>query len=178
MRAGLGAQWEWVGKSSIITRWTPGARRDTPGFIGLGTFQGPHYSVYICPAMDTRNAYRHTSCCTRHWNPIQKASPNSLMFLWQQDNKHSLHMGRRPFTLRWSLQSCFSSAVFIRRSVEAKKSARLSLLARHRHSEDVLMYGRTFVNFGHWQHDKNVPCTDKTEIFLFLLCRSVPLGIC
>lgn len=30
-----------------------------------------------------------------------------------------------------------------------KKIAQLSLLTRHRNNKDVLMYGRTFMNFGH-----------------------------
>lgn len=49
-----GERKKWCG---VMTRWTPGARRDTPGFIGLGTLQGPRYTVCvcarICPALDT-----------------------------------------------------------------------------------------------------------------------------
>lgn len=77
--------------------------------------------VYLSTNGHTKFIDKHTSCCTRHWNLNQKTSPNSLMSLWQRDNKHSWHMGCRPFTLRWSLQSCLSSALFIHRSVEAKK---------------------------------------------------------
>lgn len=144
MMAGLGAE-RVTRKSGIITRWTPGARRDTPGFIGLGTLQGPHYSVQICPPNGyTKFTDKHTSCCTGHWNLNQKTSPNSLMSLWQRDNKHSWHMGCRTFTLRWSLPVFLPLSLSI--AQWKQKSARLSLLTRHRNNKDV-MYGKNVCDF-------------------------------
>lgn len=110
VRAGQGAEWEWAGKSVIITRWTPGARRDTPGFIGLGTLQGPHYSVYICPAMDTQNAYTDTQVAAPsngilsrrrpliHWCFYGNRTTNTAC-VWDADLSHSGEVCNPAFLL-------------------------------------------------------------------------------
>lgn len=45
---------------SVMTRWTPGARRDTPGFIGLGTLQGPCYTACVHLSNTAYINYTHT----------------------------------------------------------------------------------------------------------------------
>lgn len=55
-----GERKKWCG---LMTRWTPGARWTTPGLLGLGTLQGPHYTVcvHICPPLDTSITHTHTT---------------------------------------------------------------------------------------------------------------------
>lgn len=57
----------------------------------------------------------------RYIKCIHTDTHNFKATLWQWDNIHSSRMGHRPFILRWSLQSCLSSALFIHCSVEQKR---------------------------------------------------------
>lgn len=51
-----------------MTRWTPGVRRVTPGFIGLGTLRGPRYTVGAHLSTTGYINYKHTH---KWWIPIQ-----------------------------------------------------------------------------------------------------------
>lgn len=66
-----------------MTGWTPGDRRHTPGFIGLGTLQGPRYNVCICPRLHFE--------LQDHAVESYPESPQLLMFLWWWENKLLAH---------------------------------------------------------------------------------------
>lgn len=60
-----------------MTRWTPGAGRDTPGFIGLGTFQGPSSPRVRASVHRWMHHLRYSSLrsYTRTWNFYPMGNP-------------------------------------------------------------------------------------------------------
>lgn len=127
--------------------------------------------VYLSTNGYTKFIDKHTSCCTRQWNLNQKTSPPIRWCLYGNGTTNTARIWAAD--LSHSGEVCNPAFLPLSLSVAQWQQKKCSIVITDKTQEyEDVMYGRTFVNFSHWQHVKNVPCPDKTkktEIFLFLL---------
>lgn len=143
----------------VITRWTPGAERDTPGFIGLGTLRGPRYSV--CASVHCWIHQLHTQL----HSTLRSHNKRRIPIVWESPTptdtnvttatgKQTLqtHGMQTPHTqVKFAIR--LSSPFLICRSV--KRGAARSCHSRQRVA--LLMYGGTFVYSAEHQSRSHKP---------------------
>lgn len=179
---------------SIMTRWTPGARWDTPGFIGLGTLQGPHYAV--CVHLSTTGCVNYTLTHTHlHFKEPYQAidsypvgsPPPTANDVAKATGKQTLVEDAMPtpcIKVKFAFLPFFSSLHLS--FGRAESSRQLSFMTRGRHAWDMLMYeGKFAYSAEYWPlcHCEVCPCKDtmkRSRAFFFspLSCWAAPPGYC
>lgn len=165
---------------SVITMWTPGSRRDTPGFIGLGTLRGPCYGVCASVHHWIHQLQTHTHTRVLLKEPYQAMNsypagspppPQLLMLPRQRENKQKKVQGMptRCSQVLLSLLPFFSSLhVSFRKAV---RGLLLSLMTKGRHAREKLMYGSMLVYSAEiwwlWHEERAFfsPCSPSVEVF-------------
>lgn len=172
----------------VMTRWTPGARQDTPGFIGLGTLLGPRYTVcvYACPPLDTSIT---NTCTSNGFLSSGEPTPHSY---WCCYSNRKTNTG-----VAWDvdpLQSgkvYYSAFLLLSSSVLQWSSEQYAAVIHDkgqacRHAQDTMMCASMFgYSAEYWfaviLWSSSMHRQDKTTQslhFSLLSCWSVPLGYC
>lgn len=141
-----GERKKWCG---VMTRWTPGARRDTPGFIGLGTLQGPRYTVCVRASVHHWIHQLHTHTRLHFKEPFHAmdsypagSPPPKATDVAMTTRKQILvvHGMLTPCTqVKFAITPFFSSPHLSFSGVVT--GMQLSFMTKRRHAADMLMYG-------------------------------------
>lgn len=139
-----------------MTRQTPGARQDTPGFFGLGTLKRPRYKVclYIYPLLDI--SITHTYTRLHFKEPYQSMNSYAVGspplhrhgFLQQQETNTSGGCNTDPLQ---SGEVCSSAFPFVSLNVSfsgAVSSTQLSAMIKGRHMGHAYVW-RYVCTFNH-----------------------------